>query len=453
MNSLQRLLQLGLTLSLMLLMPMLWWAGSLAVRGLGEDLIGSRLEHDAESLLSAITFTGADHSPVELEYINPIYKRPFSGHYYSIRMADGSIQSSRSLWDQTLDLQVVEPGDTAQWYASGPSGQNLLVWARHYQKQGHAFTLAVAEDLTPLERHLSLFQWIFAGLSLAALLILLVVQQRVIRQSFKRLDTVRADMQSLEQGEIGALSQDVPDEILPLVQEFNRLLELLAQRLSRSRNALGNLAHALKGPLNLLVQYLDSKELDDHPELRAQMRTQQERILKLMERELKRARLAGSGSPGYRFNAQQELPDLIEVLRQIHHKRQLDIQWQVMADTPTFGDREDMLELMGNILDNACKWAKTTVLCSITGAETIKITIEDDGPGCSEQEAKQLARRGTRLDETVEGHGLGLAIAKDIVKLYNGKIVFSQSRKLGGLSVTIELWHINQPDKEQLKPQ
>ena len=437
MNSLQRLLQLGLTLSLLLLMGMLWWVGSLAVRGLGEDLIGSRLEHDAESLLAAIAFTGADPVQMQLEHINPIYKRPFSGHYYIIRFADGSIQNSRSLWDQTLDLQMVEPGATMQWYTPGPSDQKLLVWARHYQKQGQSFILAVAEDLTPLESHLSIFQWIFAGLSLVVLFVLLIVQQRVISLSFRRLDRLRAEMQSLEQGEISALSQDVPDEILPLVQEFNRLLDLLTQRLWRSRNSLGNLAHALKGPLNLLMQYLDSKELDDHPELKAQMQAQQKRIQKLMERELKRARLAGSGSPGYRFNAQQELPDLIEVLKQVHHKHPLDIQWQVMADTPTFGDREDMLELLGNILDNACKWANTKVHCNISGIDTITIITEDDGPGCSEQEIKQLTQRGIRLDETTEGHGLGLAIAKDIIKLYNGEIYFSRSKVLGGLSITI----------------
>ncbi len=440
MNSLQRLLQLGLTLSLMLLMSILWWTGSLVVREIGEDLIGSRLEHDAESLLTAMTFTtGAAPLQVQLKRINPIYKQPFSGHYYIIRLADGSIQRSRSLWDQTLDIQTLQPGAIAQWYTSGPSDQKLLVWARHYQKQGHTFTLAVAEDITPLEGRLASFQWTFAGLSLAVLFILLIVQQRIIHKSFKRLDTLHAEMRSLEQGEIGSLSQDVPDEILPLVQEFNRLLELLAQRLSRSRNALGNLAHALKGPLNLLVQYLDSEELKDHPKLQARMQAQQRRIQQLMERELKRARLAGSGTPGYRFNAQQELPDLVDVLKQVHHKRPLDIQWQVEAGTSAFGDREDMLELIGNILDNACKWAKSRVLCTVTGADTINITIEDDGAGCSEQEINQLLQRGARLDETVEGHGLGLAIAKDIVKLYNGEIDFHQSKALGGLSVAIKL--------------
>ncbi len=440
MNSLQRLLQLGLTLSLLLLMGVLWWAGSFAVRGVGENLITSRLEHDAESLLAAMTFTEADQLP-QLKYINPIYKRPFSGHYYIVRMADGSIQNSRSLWNQTLDLQMNQPNQAAQWYAPGPSGQKLLVWAKQYTKQGHRLTLLVAEDLTPLEEHLSLFQWTFAGISLAVLFILLIVQQQVIRWSFKRLDALRSEIRSLEQGEISTLSQDVPDEILPLVLEFNRLLELLTQRLGRSRNSLGNLTHALKGPLNLLMQYLDSKELNNHPELRAQMQEQQKRIQTLMERELKRARLAGVGTPGYRFSAQQELPDLIKVLKQVHHKHPVDIQLHITADTPAFGDREDMLELMGNILDNACKWANSRVVCNIalTAADSITITIEDDGPGCSEAEVNQLTQRGIRLDETTEGHGLGLAIAKDIVKLYSGKMEFNQSEALGGLSITIVL--------------
>ncbi len=439
MNSLQRLLQIGLTFSLLLLMAVLWWMGSLAVRQLGEDLISSRLEHDAESLLAAINFSGSDQTPMQLEHINPIYNRPFSGHYYIIRFADGTLLNSRSLWDQSLDLPLVGLGASIVWHAVGPSDQRLLVWARHYQKQGQTFTLAVAEDLTPLERYLAIFKWTFAALALVMLFILLMVQQLVIKRSFRRLDRLRSEMQSLEQGEISTLSRDVPDEILPLVEAFNRLLALLAQRLSRSRNSLGNLAHALKGPLNLLMHCLDSKELDAYPELKAQMQSQQQRIQTLMERELKRARLAGSGSPGYCFNVQQELPDLIEVLKQVHHKQPLNIQWQVMADTPSFGDREDMLELLGNVLDNACKWANGNVQCHISGVDTITIIIEDDGPGCSEQEIEQLTQRGVRLDETVEGHGLGLAIAKDIIKLYNGEISFSRSNSLGGLCTTIKL--------------
>jgi len=439
MNSLQQRLKWGLTLSLMLLMALLWWAGSLAVRELGEDLIGSRLEHDAESLLTALTFSNEDQPQISWKRTNPIYNQPFSGHYYVIHLDNKSSHNSRSLWDQTLKVPHLKTGEAQQWYANGPSEQKLLVWAKYFEKQNHGFTLAIAEDLTPLESHLSLFQWTFAALSLAVLFILLLVQKQVINKSFQRLDAVRADIQHLEQGEIGSLSEDVPDEVLPLVQEFNRLLELLTQRLERSRNSLGNLAHALKGPLNLLVQSLDSPALSNHPDLRLQAQTQTQRIHQLMERELKRARLAGSGSPGQRFIAQQELPDLIRVLKQVHAKQALDIELQIATDTPPFGDREDMLELIGNLLDNACKWAESKVLCRISGNSRIHISVDDDGPGRSEQELEQLAQRGIKLDETVEGHGLGLSIAKDIIKLYNGQMQFKHSQGLCGLHVGITL--------------
>lgn len=439
MNSLQRRLQLWLTLSLVLLMGLLWLAGSMAVRVLGEDLISSRLEHDGENLLAAMEFTDAAQPQVRLKRLNPIYMQPFSGHYYTIRLADGSLQNSRSLWDQALEVPPLQPGGHSQWRVSGPADQRLLVWARHFQKQGHGFTLAVAEDLTPLEEHLSLFQWLFAGLAIGVLAILLLVQRQVIKNSFQRLDVVRADIERLGQGEAGSLSEDVPTEVLPLVQEFNRLLELLAQRLERSRNSLGNLAHALKGPLSLLVQYLDGKTQDDQSTRHTQAQDQVERIRQLMERELRRASLAGSGSPGQHFNAQNELPDLVGALQQIHTSREIDIQWQVVADIPSFGDREDMLELLGNLLDNACKWATSQVRCHISRGEGVTITVEDDGPGQSAEGLEKMAQRGIRLDETKEGHGLGLSIARDIVKLYNGDMQFKSSQGLGGLCVEIRL--------------
>ena len=435
MTSLQNRLQLSLTLSLICFMALLWWAGSLAVQDLGEELIASRLEHDAESLLAAIDPT----NQAELKQINPIYNQPFSGHYYAIGWAEGSHLFSRSLWDQQLDTPALPPGEIRQWHTTGPGGQPLLVWSRHYQKQGQAITLTVAEDLTPLQNQLGLFQWVFAGLAFVVLLVLLSMQKRIINNSFRSLDQLRSEIKQLEQGEIVTLSEQVPSEVQPLVQEFNRLLELLALRLERSRNALGNLAHALKTPLSLLTQQLDNPALDQYPDLRADAQTQTQRIQKLMERELKRARLAGSASPGQRFDARQELPTLVEVLTRVHSRPELGIELNIAPETAGFGDREDMLELIGNLLDNACKWAGGKVRCSISGTEPIHITVEDDGPGLTEQGLQRLAERGVRLDESVDGHGLGLSIAKDIVKLYNGSIHFGRSEALGGLSIRIEL--------------
>ncbi|MCP4044084.1 MAG: GHKL domain-containing protein [Gammaproteobacteria bacterium] len=439
MNSLERRLQLGLALSLVLLMGLLWAVGNHAIRGLTEDFVISRLEHDAEALLAALDFHPSG-TQVQWQHVNPIYQQPFSGHYYLIRLADDTEISSRSLWDQTLSTPTLSPGTVERRHFSGPAGQQLLLWAKGFRKQDREFTLAVAENLTPVEKRMAVFQWTFAALSIAGLLSLLVVQRLVTRHAFRRLEPVCVDIRRLGRGETDHLSEDIPAEVLPLVQEFNRLLDLLGQRLERSRNALGNLAHALKGPLNLLVQYLDNREMNDHPELRTQMRTQTERLGLLTDRELKRARLAGGGSPGQRFDPHQELPPLVEVLTRVHRQHQLNIHTLVPLDATVFGDREDMLELLGNLLDNACKWAASEVRCGIiTGSNTVQLTVEDDGPGCSEQELAQISQRGVRLDEMAEGHGLGLAIVKDIVKLYAGEMRFDHSPGLGGLRIAVVL--------------
>ena len=213
----------------------------------------------------------------------------------------------------------------------------------------------------------------------------------------------------------------------------------MAQRLERSRNALGNLAHALKGPLNLLVHYFDCDEDPANPTQKKQAKTQVERIRQLMERELKHARLVGRGSHAHLFNPHTELPDLVRVLLQVHRGKSLEINTHADKGAPAFGDREDMLELLGNLLDNACKWATSNVSCSLSGEERIRILVEDDGDGLSDTDIERLTQRGTRLDETIEGHGLGLAISKDIVKLYNGRIHFGRSTELGGLQVQIIL--------------
>lgn len=439
MNSLERSLQVGLSLSLVLLIGALWAVGNQAIKGLTEDFVVSRLEHDAESLLAALLID-ADKTRVRWRHIDQIYSQPLSGHYYVVRLDNGNTLTSRSLWDQSMAVEQLPAGQSRRLHTAGPSGQHLLVWIKGFRKQGHSVTIAVAEDLSSVKAQRDRFMGAFALLAFAGLVLLLAIQHLVVRRSFRRLEPLCDDIRQLEQGKTDRLSDDVPTEILPLVQEFNHLLSLLAQRLERSRNALGNLTHALKGPLNLLVQHFDS-EADSHSSHRiSQARTQVERIRQLMERELKRARLAGNGIQSQQFDPHVELPDLIGVLQQVHQARHLTIDYQADPNLPPFGDREDMLELLGNLLDNACKWAGSRVLCRLSGdEEAIQISVEDDGQGLSDEDLEKLTQRGIRLDETVEGHGLGLAIAKDIVKLYAGSLGFRRSSGLGGLEVLINL--------------
>jgi signal transduction histidine kinase len=440
-KSIEQRLQVGLTISLFLLISLLWMFGAGSIENLTEDFIASRLEHDAESILGAIVIE--PKLSVEDAYINQIYHRPFSGHYYLIYDDKGTEITSRSLWDYTLRLPILKPGESERLYRQGPAGQRLLVWLTGYRKKDQNLTIAVAEDLLPITNQRQIFLRNFALLSILGLMILLVIQSLVIRLAFRRLEPMREDVKNLSSGCEKPLNEDVPNEMLPLVKEVNHLLQLLSKRNQRTRNALGNLAHALKGPLNLLTGYVDRQVADQNSDQHRQAGQQLNRIRLLIDRELKRARLSGERSINQKFNAKVDLPDLLEVLRKIYQGRALKIEACYKDTCPPFGDREDMLELLGNLLDNACKWAAGNVLCQIHSTDQMIAVIEDDGAGLEESELQSLMQRGSRLDESAEGHGLGLAIVHEVVQLYQGEILFDRSPQFGGLRVKVVLKHIN----------
>ncbi|MEW8559457.1 MAG: sensor histidine kinase [Candidatus Thiodiazotropha sp.] len=437
-NSLETRLHLGLAFTLILLMGLLWLFGAKSIETLTEDFIASRLEHDAEALLAAIAFKqqGVKVRPAR---VNQIYLRPYSGHYYVVRQQNGAEVTSRSVWDFKLQIPRMKVGESRRLHMLGPEQQQLLVYVSGFRKQGQELTLAVAEDLLPIKRQRDLFLRNFALLALLGLMVLLLLQGMVVRQAFRRLEPLREEIKSLAGGEEKMLSEAVPEEMSPLVKEINHLLLLLSRRNRRSRNALGNLAHALKGPMNLLTHYFDKSSNSDGRMDDTLAGQQVERVRLLIDRELKRARLAGSGSTGQRFDPQRDLQDLLDVLKQIYREKRLTIEAVTAADQPPFGDREDILELLGNLLDNACKWAKGRVRCTLSGEQQLKIVVEDDGEGLVDEEVARMTMRGSRLDEDMEGQGLGLAIVSDVVTLYEGELEFDRSPQLHGLRVSVVL--------------
>lgn len=443
MNSLQGRLQAGLTTSVVLLMLLLWWLVGGAIERFGEEFVQTRLGHDADSLLSALQVDKNGELRLPTGHMTTIYKQPFSGHYFMVLNGDKTIYS-RSLWDESLDVPVLTKGAVRQWTTLGPSEQSLLVWAGGFQKQGQRFTIAVAEDLTPLSESLVRFNWYFAGLSFVVLLVLLVVQQCIVRRSFRPLEKIQQEIKNLQQGEVGELTEIVPAEVQPLVREVNHLLRLLSERLKRSRNAMGNLAHSLKAPLSLLTQLAEQQDMRALPEQSADLKKYTVVIRQLMDRELKRARLMGQGTPGARFSPQEEMPIMVDVLQRMFsvgetRDKPLNIQWQAPKIDFIF-DRDDMLELIGNLLDNACKWAKQEVRCDLQGNDHhLQLVVEDDGPGCDDEKIKRLTERGVRIDESAQGHGLGLAIVRDVVEIYGGVLTLDRSTELGGLRVSVRL--------------
>jgi len=434
MISLQRRLQFGLVLSLAGFTLLFLLLGGYAVRTLSESYVLSRLEHDAEALLGAAR---TDGQGMPANRITPVYMQPQSGHYYEVKIGDQPAELSRSLWDFDLPVPAVQPGERLVRKVAGPSEQALLQLSIGYRKQGRPLVVSVAENIAPLEKQIMNYQLVFGIGAFVLLALLLLMQRRLVQQSFMPLENIREQVRRVVNGEQERLDDRVPLEVHPLVSEINRLLELLQTRLTRSRHALGNLAHALNTPLNLITQELDDGELRD--DLRQRLGGRLERIHQLVERELRRARLAGSGSPGQYFDPAAEIPSLIPVLQGMYRSKNLDFQLSEMPSAALALDREDMLELLGNLLDNASKWASGRVALDIAIDDHIRMQVEDDGPGVGEQDLPHLAGRGVRIDEQSPGHGLGLAIVQDIVKLYNGSLEFSRSQRLGGLCVQVRL--------------
>lgn len=438
MRSLQARLGIGVVVSVVVLFPAQWWVVNDALRALTESYFVSRLEDDMEDLLAGLTFDDQGRGDLNAAHPDPIFYRPFSGHYYQVQIGDQVIHS-RSLWDRTLVVPEIARGSKRIVHTVGPQRQDLIMLVGGFEKAGRNITIAVAEDYSPVAAQFGNFQWRYVAISLIALLVLIGLQMGLARVGLRPLEQMRRDVRRLERGDIERLDSEVPAEVAPLVEEINHLITVLGQRLERSRNALGNLAHALKMPLTVLDQLLESEELAQHPMLREQLHARSEEINGLIQRELKRARLAGSVLPGKRFYPDQELPPLLAMFRQIYREKGLDVKGRVPPGRYSAAEREDMVELFGNLLDNACKWASHKVLLTVEDRVDLAFTVEDDGPGVADEALAHLTERGSRLDETVDGHGLGLAIAKEIVAQYGGDIVFSRSPTLSGFRVRVHL--------------
>jgi len=450
-HSLKGRLGWGLSVSLVTLFAVQSVVVGIMIRSLAESRIASRLSHDAESILVAIEFSAArpdrnvrntqpdQNVRLNPTRIDPIYNRPYSGHYYLVEAA-GERLRSRSLWDHALaaDLNQRNPDGI---YLSGPQNQPLLVVVHHFTRGDQAIRVAVAEDLTALLVAVRRAQWQYGLMSLGALILLLAVQRSIVSATLRPLDGVRADIAALERGELAALRETVPNEVRPLVAEFNRLLALMGGRVERSRNALGNLAHALKTPLTLLTQLGEQSELSAHPQLVQRLDRETGKIGILVERELKRARLAGAATPGQLVDLNDALNGLSTVLQAVYRDKRLRIDIAVPAGLQVAADREDMMELFGNLMDNAAKWATTTVRVSATQDADggVTVTVDDDGPGCPPEQIAGLTSRGTRADESAPGHGLGLAIADEVVGSYGGELILGDNTALGGFRAQVIL--------------
>jgi signal transduction histidine kinase len=268
----------------------------------------------------------------------------------------------------------------------------------------------------------------------------LIVGLAQVRKGLASLNELRTDLTGVRDGRQSRLGGQYPSEVQPLVTELNQLLADREQRVSRALTKAGDLAHGLKTPLTLLNQQAERARAQGQTALAAAIRQQVDRMRRQIDYHLAHARASASGAdPTARCHVLTSADALTRTMQTIHADRRVAIDVQVPHDLFVRGRREDFEEMLGNLVDNACKWARTRIeVRSASDGGHVVTTVDDDGPGLDPSLWETVLKRGVRADEAAPGSGLGLAIVADLAELYGGTITLGIS-PLGGVRATLRL--------------
>lgn len=265
--------------------------------------------------------------------------------------------------------------------------------------------------------------------------LLLFIQAVILRRGLAPLRRIEGDLLALEKGQVRRLEGDYPREIGSLADALNDVISGQQEQLERYRNTLSDLAHGLKTPLSVVRAELSAHDID--PTLREEIERQVSRMDELVDYHLRRGRAAGRLLAGEPVNLAALAGQVRDTLHKIHRDRNLHIHVDIPPGLHCVGDRQDLLEVLGNLVENACKWCGREVeVRAAAEAGGVAISVEDDGPGISPADRRRLLGRGERADESAPGHGLGLAIVLDIVELAGGRLEIGDSA-LGGTAVRV----------------
>ena len=412
-----------------------------------------RLASVVESLVAAAETDPGGGIALARRPSDPAYDRVFSGRYWQIMdgpTRDGGghdvLVVSRSLWDETLsptdaliDSILATPGQALSFDTKGPSGEPLRLTAQAVQLPARAemVIMVAAEDRAAADRDVRNFAItsgiMFLGFA-AAIAAGVFFQVRIGLAPVLRMRTSVAEVREGNQEHVDG---EFPVELQPLADELNAMLNHSRELVERSRTHVGNLAHALKTPIAVLTNEARTSEgaLSDMVQRQTGVMTEQ------VEHHLRRARAAAHAKAvGARTPLGATVGDLARTLEKINASRGISISTDVEEALSFKGERQDLEEMIGNLMDNACKWSGGEVHVSArrTGPRELVVMIEDDGPGLDPEECEAALQRGVRLDEQAPGSGLGLAIVSDLAKAYGGELSLSRS-KLGGLAAMLGL--------------
>jgi signal transduction histidine kinase len=414
--------------------------------------VDATLNEKFDDLLSGTTVEVYPEGPqvIAPALTDPAALRAYSGHYWEIAEPDNKgglhiIVTSRSLFDGEIKppaegVAGLKPGARIYYDSVGPNKDRVRVLARAALLPNYPrpVVFLTAEDRTALDHDSRRFaELALIALALVASLLIggVVLQVRVGLRPLFRLQDQVADVRK---GKADRVATDYPVELAPLAGELNALLDHNQDVVERQRTHVGNLAHALKTPLSVMQAEAEQRPNDPLAEVVArQALTMREQV----DHHLRRARAAARAQGlGERTEVAPVLDELSRTLERIFGERGVTIDWDADDDLVFRGERQDLLELIGNVMENACKWCRRRVraVAEPDGPGFLKVTVADDGPGLPEDQRAAVLRRGERLDENAPGSGLGLSIVEELAKAYGGAVSLGQSA-WGGLLVELRL--------------
>ncbi len=388
---------------------------------------------------------------------DPRFERPGSGLYAEVVLPDGQQWSSSSSVGPLLPggavlearsevfegpLEITEiSGDPGQAYRYGRG----LIYASGDDPEAEVpYTIYILEDTAALSRQVEVFRralWRYLG---GAGLVLLLLQGAILRWSLQPLRRVIDELKQVQRGVTSRMSERHPRELEPLAESINAFIESERENLDQQRNTLADLAHSLKTPLAVLRTRLD----DDAPEseLREDVDTQLRRMNDLVSYQLARAASGGHALFSAPLDVEPYAEALVQSLEKVYAGKGALCEFDIAPGVQFHGEPGDLQELLGNLLENAFKWAHSRVLLTVKPGETapnrrpgLLIAVDDDGPGIAPDKVALVLQRGVRGDERVQGHGIGLAIVQDIIRGYRGTLDVGASEELGGSRFEVRL--------------
>ena len=453
LNSLALRLFFSATTWTVLILVVVGFVLSSLYQGAVERAFDRRLAVYLRTLVSDVATPDQYNDKFPQSLVEPQFDLPLSGWYWQVTRLDApvpDVRSSRSLWDGTLPQLAelaasVGAGVTHSGYAEGPEGQQLRIMERTIDlgEEGR-FLIAVAGDANEIDEEVHSFDIALLVTFGVMGIVLLLITTFQVSFGLAPLKRISEGLSAIRSGRAERLEGVFPVEIAPLARETNALLEANREIVMRARTHAGNLAHALKTPLSVMMNEATAHAGDPFA---LKVREQTEIMRDQVARHLERARLAARVAVvGTVIEARPVVVALARTMEKIYHRRGVAIDIDAGEGARFRGEQQDLEEMVGNLVDNACKWAQSRVAIEVFSEKpdaaderrVVHIVVDDDGPGLSPQQRELVTRRGRRLDETKPGSGLGLSIVVELAGLYGGGLTLGTA-PIGGLRAELVL--------------